>query len=121
MDGSNPTTDEIPIDREYLSGVSGEDVEFERELTESYLQASPELIEKLRGAISSGDVAAVRHAAHTLKGSSRAIGAEPMGAVCEVLEHQARDGNLDGAEPRLEAIERLYKVLSAYIRETWSI
>jgi HPt (histidine-containing phosphotransfer) domain-containing protein len=121
MDGSNPSTDDIPIDREYLSGVTGDDTEFERELAESYLQASPGLIEQLRGQITSGDAAAVQHAAHTLKGSSRAIGAEPMGAVCETLEHQARDGNLSGAEQRVEEIERRYEVLSAYIRETWSI
>jgi len=121
MDGPNPSTDEIPIDREYLAGVSGDDVEFERELTESYLQASPELIEKLRGTISSGDVAAVRNAAHTLKGSSRAIGAEQMGALCEILEHQARDGDLNGADRRLAEIERRYQALSAYIRDTWSI
>lgn len=42
-------------------------------------------------AIRASDAAALVRPAHTLKGESRQLGAEPLGDLCEVIESIARD------------------------------
>lgn len=112
--------DSPPINREYLTTMCGDDSEFEKELLDSYLEASPPVLASLRQGVEAGDAAVVRSAAHTLKGSSRAIGAEPVGAGCETLEEQARAEDLSGAAALLDVIEARYREVDAFIRSHWS-
>ena len=56
---------------------------------------SPALLASFAKASTSGDATAARHAAHTLKGSSRSIGAFLFAEVCENAEKSARTGDLE--------------------------
>ena len=112
-------TQHEPLDRSYLADVTEGDTEFEEELAQSYIDASSEVMSTLRSAVQEADPQAVREAAHALKGSSRAIGADGMGAAAEILEHRGRDGDLTNVESLLEDAEQHYNALIEYMRTAW--
>ncbi len=70
------------------------------------LQESPRMMRAVRRAIADGDAAALRLAAHTLKGSIRYFGPSPAydHAVC--LERMGEQGNLQNAQGILAALEK---------------
>ncbi len=78
------------------------------ELVELFMAEAPPLISTLRTAIATGDAAALRVAAHTLKGCSGNLGAVVLAAECKKLEELSRSGALDGAQLDLAAVEREY-------------
>jgi len=104
---------ENQIDREYLSDISGGDFEFECELIEAFCQTAPSLIEDYRTAVSTNNLQGIRHAAHTLKGSSRAIGAVPFGFICEAAEEAARNGDIDKCAQCLDRVVEAFGVLNS--------
>jgi HPt (histidine-containing phosphotransfer) domain-containing protein len=55
----------------------------------SYLENSPALRASIRGAFEAGDHAALRIAAHSLRGSSSMLGAERLATLCQELETEA--------------------------------
>jgi len=116
---SSDNQEHEPLDRSYLANVTDGDVEFEEELAQSYIDASSEVMSNLRLAVQDADPHAVREAAHALKGSSRAIGADGMGAAAESLEHQGLDGDLSNVETLLDDAEQHYNALIEYMRSTW--
>ena len=72
-----------------LAEISGGDLEFEREITGEYLTQAYCLFEEAAQALVSRDAAALRRAAHTLKGSSRTVGAEGVAVLAGDLEAAA--------------------------------
>ncbi len=107
--GSSPAQ----FDFARLASISSGDAEFEREISGEYLAQSRQLLVQMAQAIASGDVATLRRAAHTLKGSSRTIGAEGLGAISAELERKggpespaATTANLARVEAGLAATER---------------
>jgi HPt (histidine-containing phosphotransfer) domain-containing protein len=83
------------MDTEYLSEVSGGDIEFEKELIQAFLDAAPGLIQSCVEAIAANDVPKVIYASHTLKGSSRSIGAKQFAQIAEEVEKAAREGEME--------------------------
>lgn len=109
-----------PINREFLATMCDDDEEFAKELVEAFLTAAPGMIDQIRTGVSSADPDVVRAGAHTLKGSSRAIGAEPIGELCETLEVQARQADLTGAIDLVQEVEARFAEVDAYARSQWS-
>lgn len=107
--GSPRVASELNLD--YLKEVSGGDVEFEREILATFVEAAPELMESLEIAINEGDAAAVRHAAHTLKGSSRSIGGQGFAKVCETIEFAAKRQDLETCAAHLAEAQQAYERL----------
>lgn len=101
------------IDREYLSEISGGDVEFELDLIQTFLEAAPTLVEGYAAAVASGNCAGARHAAHTLKGSSRSIGATKFARVCEDAERAARAEDAELCKSLLPQIQASFDALKA--------
>lgn len=60
-------------------------------------------------AMRAGDAAALVRPAHTLKGDSRQLGAEPLGDLCETIEAIARDC-VESHDPPDEALEHVIKL-----------
>ncbi len=60
------------------------------ELIDLFLTDAPAQIEKMRTGHANNDRAAVRIAAHSLKGSATNLGARPLGKICGLLETQAK-------------------------------
>jgi two-component system, sensor histidine kinase and response regulator len=78
------------LDLDYLLDMSGGDYEFVSEVLATFVESTPSLITDLQNALFQGNAAGAMHAAHTLKGSSRSIGAEPFALLCQEVEHAAR-------------------------------
>ncbi|MEQ1804572.1 MAG: Hpt domain-containing protein [Burkholderiaceae bacterium] len=62
------------------------------------------LAPQLRSAMAAGEVAGVRHVAHTLKSSSASIGALRLSALCAELEAAVRSNALDGLQARVDGV-----------------
>lgn len=88
---------------EELRGIL--DTEFPT-LIETFIQDSTRRLADLREALSRGQHDDVRKAAHSLKGASANLGLVLLAEECRVLEEAARDGHLEGAADRVEAIAR---------------
>lgn len=87
------------------------------ELITLFLQDTPTRLDDLRASLAAGDAAALRRAAHSLKGSAYTFGAREMGALCEDLETRGRAGQTEGAAEVLDDLDaefqRLKRVLES--------
>ncbi len=90
------------FDFKVLSEVTGDDPAFERELLEEYLHTTEDLIARQRDAAEAGDTTGLERAAHSMKGSSRTLGAEGMGRYAGEVEQFARNRDLDKAVASLQ-------------------
>jgi HPt (histidine-containing phosphotransfer) domain-containing protein len=79
------------------------------ELIILFAQEAPPRISQLRTAILQSDATRVMQVAHSLKGSSANLGASCMAGLCNRLEQQGRQGNLDGALHVHDEIVREYR------------
>ncbi len=78
----------------------GGDEDLLRELTGDYLRDAPVWRDDLRQAVARGDAAAVRRAAHTIKGAVGYFGADEAGALADRLQELGRAGDMAGASRR---------------------
>ncbi|OQW33138.1 MAG: hypothetical protein A4E19_07305 [Nitrospira sp. SG-bin1] len=73
-----------------------------------YMETSPELVDRIRSAVSSKDGASLRAAAHCLKSSSAQLGATSVASDCRELEMMGAGQELARAEETLKKLERHY-------------
>jgi HPt (histidine-containing phosphotransfer) domain-containing protein len=76
-----------------------------RELAQLFFEEAPALVGRIRDAVSAGDVAGLRHAAHTLKGAAAVFGPNGAAEVARRLEQRARDNALEGAAHDVALLE----------------
>jgi CheY-like chemotaxis protein len=83
----------------------------------SYAAHTPAFIETARSA--TRDLLIYRVAVHSIKGSSRGIGAEGIGSMAEQLEHAARDGDTAFVEANtaafIEAVQQLIATVTDFL------
>ncbi len=77
------------------------------ELVDAFLADLEERIRVIRQAIARGDPAALRSAAHALKGSAGTVGATGLALRCGELEAAGREGRLEGADRLLKELTEL--------------
>jgi CheY-like chemotaxis protein/HPt (histidine-containing phosphotransfer) domain-containing protein len=94
--------DERVIDR--LLESTGGDEAFMSDLIAQLLTDAPALVEAAWAALERGDAPEVHRAAHTLKSNAATFGALRLAEMCGELEAMAKDGALDGAAQRIDAI-----------------
>ncbi len=86
-----------------------------RQVVESFLDSSAELLATLR---SGQSVVDLRLAAHTLKSSCAAVGAVELARLCRTLESLDDTAAISAARPTIDEIEKIYPVVcEALIRE----
>jgi HPt (histidine-containing phosphotransfer) domain-containing protein len=78
------------------------------DLIETYLNDTPAMIEQMSIGLESGEIELVQRAAYALKANSLSLGAHQLAVAAHELELIARSGTLDGAEAKLEIIEKTY-------------
>jgi len=88
-DGSEAGAAEAQFEHGRLGEISGGDAEFEREIAGEYVTQAWGLLAEIAAAIERGDPELLRRCAHTLKGSSRTIGANGVGEMAAQLEKLA--------------------------------
>lgn len=94
------------LDLDHLADLSGGDAEFESEVVETFASTAPQMIDQLRLALEGGDGELAKRLAHTLKGSSRSIGATDFGMVAQRVEEAIREGRPVAIETLKEAYGR---------------
>ncbi|MBF0249752.1 MAG: transporter substrate-binding domain-containing protein [Alphaproteobacteria bacterium] len=81
-----------------LTDVFGDDMGVVREILGDYVQPSQNIIDEIGAAFGTHDAKAVGMAAHKLKSSSRAIGADTLADLCFELETAGKGGDWDRVE-----------------------
>lgn len=76
------------------------------ELVERFISDGSLRVERLKAAVPKCDFAVIHAEAHGLKGSSRNIGANPLGQACEELENRGRFNNDEDLVTLLAAVEQ---------------
>ncbi|MGV3618818.1 MAG: PAS domain S-box protein [Fimbriimonas sp.] len=89
------------IDLTYLTEIAGDDMEFQREVLAAYAEGLPPMLDELRDAAARGDRDVAYRVAHTLKGSSRSVGANVFADHCERAEDAAKSGDIAAAAAEL--------------------
>jgi CheY-like chemotaxis protein len=122
--GDVAAKDTPPASRQSFLEMFDGDADLLREVATAYLEWEPALRAQLRGASGSGDAAAVRAAAHSLKGSVANFGAEAATSALARIEESAVRGDLRGAamalaefEPAADALRSELDLLSS----SWSV
>ncbi len=83
----------------------GDNDEFLREIAGIFLEDTPQRINEIDQSLLAGDVAKFIRAAHSIKGSSANIGATPLRAAAEKLEHEARTQRLASLVSLIEQVK----------------
>ena len=94
------------VDLAQLEEQTEGDAELLREIVEMYADSREGTLGEIRVGIDRGDPDAVQRAAHRLKGSLKALAANPAAEVATELELLGRAGQLDGADDVFEALRR---------------
>jgi signal transduction histidine kinase/DNA-binding response OmpR family regulator/tetratricopeptide (TPR) repeat protein len=103
-----------PSALERLRELAGGDDEFVVDMIDTFLHDAPGMTRDMRSALASGDAAALRRAAHSLKSNSRDFGAPALSEMCLELETMGKETALDGAPAKLaEAEVECARVLAA--------
>ncbi len=103
------------LNYDYLNEVAGGDSEFIAELLQDFLSAVPELIAQIEQAVQGSDASSLQHAAHTLKGSARSIGAESFAASALTLEQLGRSAQLENAPEALQQLLQQWEQLRHHL------
>jgi CheY-like chemotaxis protein/HPt (histidine-containing phosphotransfer) domain-containing protein len=85
-------------------------------LARDFDEGFAERLGEMEAAVRSGDSAALRRAAHNLKGSSGILGARGMAELCRRLEDLAEEGRMAGAEGWLARLEREHEAVMSVLR-----
>jgi HPt (histidine-containing phosphotransfer) domain-containing protein len=93
--------DQPLIDFDQLEAATDGDAEVMRELVNLYFQQAGEIMAGLEEAAKAGDAAQINHLAHKLAGSSLACGMSAPAPFLRKLEHEAREGRIEGAAQTL--------------------
>jgi len=83
---------------------------------ETYLDNSPKLLNAMEVALPEGDLDAIIHNAHQLKGGSGSIGAMQVFQYAKLLEEEAREGKTDTLQSNLVALIEAYKLVDTDLR-----
>ena len=113
-------TDQDPdIDAARLEEATGGDAEFMRELLELFLGDVQTHVDALAAAVSAGNTADAKQAAHTIKGSSSNVGAARVQKIAFAMERAAIGGDQAELQRKMfelrDAIARLGPAIQAIL------
>lgn len=118
--GHEPGSDTLqvcPVDLKHLRRYTMGDHALEREVLELFLGQLPQTLGALSGATSEKEW---RIAAHTLKGSGRAVGAWRIARLAEHAEHMTGVRNTELRREAVERIEEAAREANHFIIATYS-
>jgi PAS domain S-box-containing protein len=104
---SNGGDSAMVIDRALLLEITGSDEEMAAQFLRGFREQQDHLFLPVKQALDEIDMAAIKAAAHRLKGAARTIGAVRLGDVCERMEAAAKAGDSS----------RFREVRQAFLRE----
>jgi len=100
---------EPPLDQATLANLrelgGDEDPEFLDSIIEQFLQDAPHHIEAIEHAMAQGNPDMLMKAAHSFKGGCGNMGAQPLAALCVILEEMGRHGTVAGSDAVFSKIQ----------------
>ena len=87
-----------------------EDLNFFVELIEIYLSETPKVLLKIEEYFKLGDSRQMAFYAHKMKGSSVALGMDPISNVCDDLEMLGKKDSLENADILIKKLKNLYEI-----------
>jgi CheY-like chemotaxis protein len=109
-----------PIDLAELAQLVGENTsEFLQMMAPIFLEDTKLVLQKLAVAVQSDDSLEIRHATHTLKGSSASMAMTKLSQLCRELETMAKENELSEAPQKLEQIHAEYGRVEAALTEMY--
>jgi HPt (histidine-containing phosphotransfer) domain-containing protein len=91
--------------------------DFIRELIDTYLEETPQLLAQLRQALAAGDAEAFRRAAHSLKSTSASFGALTLSTQARELELIAKSGELTAVGDKIDNLSAAYAQAAQALQE----
>jgi HPt (histidine-containing phosphotransfer) domain-containing protein len=107
----------LPIDIDASIERAG-DPDFWQVLLDAYFDETAERIASLCQSYAAGDLTTFIREAHTIKGSSAEILAEPMRQVALELESMGKGGDLTRAAESIARLEQEFDRLRRYVEST---
>ena len=84
------------------------DAEFVAEIVDAFCEDTPRYIAELRESLTKQDLDTFRRAAHSIKSSSKIVGALNLASQAAELEQMARAGMLEDAATKTESLAASY-------------
>jgi PAS domain S-box-containing protein len=110
-----------PLSEKVLRGIVDDDIGELARLIDLFNQSSPPIVTKMRDALAAKNAPQLALAAHTLKGSCGSLGATTLRDICALLEKNARDGQLEGADELIastdQELHRFSQALATYTHQ----
>jgi signal transduction histidine kinase/DNA-binding response OmpR family regulator len=97
---SGPVPVVVDVDLDALRELTGGDLEFERELVETFVNSGDQCLAEIIAALSISDMETIGKRAHALKGASANIHAHTLTAAASNLENAARRNSLPDGHPK---------------------
>lgn len=90
---------------------------FLRDIVGIFLEDTPNRIDELKQSLAAHDQIRFTRAAHSIKGSSSNLGAGPLRAVAEKLEHNSRNHGLNDLNALLVQLEETFAATKAELEK----
>ncbi len=103
------------IDPSALKSVFGDDEETFKEILTDFVQPAHSNVAEIMNAFEASSADDVAKAAHKLKSSSRAVGANDLGDICAALETAGKEGDWEGIKAAANNIEGAFSRVIKYI------
>jgi two-component system, sensor histidine kinase and response regulator len=101
----------VDVDLDALRELTGGDLEFERELVETFVNSGDQCLAEIIAALSVSDMDTIGKRAHALKGASANIHAHTLSVAASNLENAARRNSLQEVDELVRQVkERLHAV-----------
>jgi len=101
--------EETSLDRERLTKITAGDVEFEKDLLDSYLIDVDSKFDNLNSLVDKKDFKKIIDIAHSIKGASYSIGAKKVGDEAFAIELSAKNSDILNVRERIENLDLILK------------
>ncbi len=114
--GEGPAPSSHPVDATVLKDLFGDDEETFRQILNDFVEPSSSNVAEVHEAYSQRSAAGIAAAAHKLKSSSRAIGANDLADVCLRLEQAGKAGDWEEIDASVPHLDAALKAVTNYIK-----
>ena len=101
----NPSESVEPVTLDELMGRCMGELEFARNILESFVESCPEQLEQIRVEIENGDTDSLARQVHRLKGTAATVAARPLRESLETLELLIKDDPENGSDALQKQLE----------------
>lgn len=103
------------IEEQSLKNMFGDDPEMFKEILNDFIDPSQKIIEEIKAGHEQCSTEAVKQAAHKLKSSARAVGANALADLCYELEVAGKEDDLDTINRQISNLDPLMESVVEYI------